>query len=219
MNSFVIDQLSFERDDLMLFQNVDAEWCSGDIVQLVGHNGSGKTTLMRILMGLLYPTEGSVHWNGHSVNSYEFRSSSLYLGHHVGVKATMTPYENLHWFFSLHGTKSKAFESVSRGKLISALSEVGLAAYSDVPCYQLSAGQQRRVALARLTLSEAPFWVLDEPFTAIDKSGVTEMERLIDRHASKGGIVVLTTHQTWAAERVKLLNLESFKAKEGGRND
>jgi heme exporter protein A len=211
MNNLVVDALSFERDDILLFEHVNADWRSGDIVQLAGQNGSGKTTLMRTITGFLQPLAGEVRWNGSAVSSYEFKSSLLYLGHQVGVKATMTPLENLAWYFALNGVKAKAFKAIGQKELLEALDRVGLASFAEVPCYQLSAGQQRRVALARLMLSEAPLWVLDEPFTAIDKAGVVELESCIEKHAEAGGIVILTTHQAWQSGQVKLLDMARFK--------
>lgn len=216
MNTLVIDQLSFERDDLSLFENISAEWRSGDIVQLSGANGTGKTTLMRLLAGLLAPSTGEISWNQRSTNSFEFRSSLLYLGHHVGVKATMTPYENLSWYFSLNGAKRvpqtglAADPVIAPTELEAALDGVGLKAYRDIPCYQLSAGQQRGAALARLSVSEAPLWLLDEPFTAIDAAGVARLEQVIEQRAEQGGIIILTTHQAWRSDRVQILNLEEF---------
>lgn len=213
MNSFLIDQLSFERDDVPLFENLSAHWSSGDIVQLIGPNGAGKTTLMRILSGLLLPTQGQLRWNDEALNSYAFASNLLYLGHEVGVKATLTPLENLQWYFSLHGPKKGADSEVSKEELERALHSVGLDLYKDTPSYQLSAGQRRRVALARLTISKAALWILDEPFTAIDKAGVEDLEQRIEAHAQNGGIVILSTHQAWKSENLKILDLNAYKPK------
>ena len=216
MNSLSVERLSFERDDVPILENLDFEISSGEIVQFAGHNGCGKTTLMRIVAGLILPSRGSVKWNGGSVQAYDFRASLLYLGHQVGVKLTMTPLENLRWYFGLNGRKSDEDEEQSAAPLANealhgALASVGLSSYENVPCYQLSAGQQRRVALARLYLTEAPLWLLDEPFTAIDKHGVADLEALIERHAERGGIIVLTTHQTWNVDKIRILDLELFK--------
>lgn len=219
MNSLNVDQLSFERDDIYLFRNLSATWRSGEIVQLAGRNGSGKTTLMKILAGLLHPSAGKVTWNGSSVKTYDYKSSLLYLGHLVGVKATMTPLENLNWYFSLNGLKSSRGASYSGSDIELALDRIGLHTYENVPCYQLSAGQQRRVALARLYLSEAPIWILDEPFTAIDKSGVAELEGIIEMHTHRGGIVILSTHQAWKSASVRVLDLEAFKQETDAPDD
>lgn len=216
MNSLCVERLSFERDDLPVLDEVNFTLSSGEIVQLAGPNGAGKTTLMRILAGLIHPTSGRVTWNDSAVQDYAFKSSLLFLGHQTGVKLTMTPLENLRWYFGLNGVKSlsntqpPSTPSVSDNALIDSLSKVGLSDYHDVACYQLSAGQQRRVALARLYLSEAPLWLLDEPFTAIDKRGVSELESRIEQHVEKGGIVMLTTHQAWNADKIRVIDLEVY---------
>lgn len=215
MNSLSVERLSFERDDVPIFENVDFELNSGDIAQLVGPNGSGKTTLMRLIAGLSVPFSGVVKWNDTGVDSLEFKSSLLYIGHQIGVKQSMTPLENLRWYFGINGVKAdgeiETSSSVSAKALNDALGKVGLSNFTDVPCYQLSAGQQRRVALARLYLSKAAVWILDEPFTAIDKQGVEDIQSIIDTHAKSGGIVVLTTHQLWKSENIRLIDLASFK--------
>jgi len=137
----------------------------------------------------------------------------LYFGHQPAVKTSLTALENLAWFFGLNG--NKRIDGVpchySRPDLIQALASVGMHGYEDVPCHQMSAGQQRRVALARLYLSEAPLWILDEPFTAIDKKGVTALEKRIVDHAEKGGLVLLTTHQALSIDNLKVLDIADFK--------
>ena len=213
MNNLCLENLAFERDDVPLFEGVSAEWTAGSIIQLSGHNGCGKTTLMRVIAGLQAAASGRAVFNGHATHRFETRAQLLYLGHHVGVKLTLTPEENLRWFFALHGLKGDAHAAAepSRDELQTALAKVGLHAHRDFPCYQLSAGQQRRVALARLYLSQAPLWLLDEPFTAIDVDGVAQLEQQIEAHARRGGIVLLTSHQAWQAHNLHVFNLEHFK--------
>lgn len=148
-------------------------------------------------------------WNGENIRHCrdEYHASLLYLGHQPGVKATLTPLENLSFYQKLHGTAEASVD------LWQVLAQVGLAGFEDYPAGQLSAGQQRRVALARLWLSERPaLWILDEPFTAIDKQGVRVLERLFLTHADRGGMVVLTTHQdlTLMQGRLKTLSLTSL---------
>lgn len=220
MNVLRVDQLSIERDDLPLLENLSFELQSGNIAQLAGHNGCGKSSLFKVLTGLMRPSAGAVHWNEHVVNSsalmnagaFEFKSSCLYLGHQVGIKATLSPLENISWYFQLNGTKSENnAHTPNVEQMRTALSKLGLAAFADTPCYQLSAGQQRRAALARLVLSNAPLWLLDEPFTAIDRDGVSYIEGIIEQHVQEGGIVLLTTHQAISASKVHVVNLEAFK--------
>lgn len=221
MNCLRVERLLFERDDLPILQNVNLDIQSGDIVQLAGQNGSGKTTLLRILAGLVSPTSGLASWNGGELHSHDFQSALMFLGHQVGVKLTMTPLENTQWWLGVHGSKcpadpadsSKLVDTPNNHTIEAALKRVQLGAYLNTPCYQLSAGQQRRVALARLYLSKAPLWLLDEPFTAIDKEGVTDLEQQIEHHAAGGGMVVLTTHQAWNADKIRVIQLEQFQPK------
>ncbi|RAU16695.1 heme ABC transporter ATP-binding protein CcmA [Nitrincola tibetensis] len=185
----IVKKLFCERDDRVLFDQLSFDVSAGDVVQIEGQNGSGKTTLLRILGALSRHYEGEIYWKGESIHddSLAYRNDLLYLGHQPGVKAVLTPEENLRWFMALH-------PSLDVGQICHALSEVGLRGFEDVPCHMLSAGQNRRVGLARLYLSQALLWILDEPFTAIDKQGVAAQEALLLAHAERGGAVILTTH-------------------------
>ena len=209
-----IINISCERDERLLFEGVNAEFHSGDIVQLAGPNGSGKTTLAKIIIGIVPHSNGSIEWRASSatVECPTLRESLLYLGHQPAVKSSLTALENLQWYFGLNGAKapSASPQAFERSLFEGALEAVGLAGYEDVACYQMSAGQQRRVALARLYLSQAPIWILDEPFTAIDTKGVTALELCIQTHAKRGGLVLLTTHQTLSIEGVKPLNIADY---------
>ncbi|WP_163833167.1 cytochrome c biogenesis heme-transporting ATPase CcmA [Spartinivicinus ruber] len=184
-----VQQLACERDDRWLFQQLSFQANPGDIWQVEGPNGSGKTTLLRILAGLLAPQMGEVLWQGKPIQQLRasFQQSLLYVGHQVGVKAHLTPIENLTWYLGFYG-------DVSNQSIMEALAQVGLTGYEDVLCHHLSAGQLRRVALARLQLAIQPLWILDEPFTAIDKSGVAELEQLLLQKAKEGKAIILTTH-------------------------
>jgi heme exporter protein A len=199
-NLLTLSNLAFERNDRVLFAGVDLDLMSGDIVQVAGPNGCGKTTLLRLLTGSLTPLDGEIIWRGIAVNKQraQFNSEILYLGHQSGIKAVLSPEENLRWLGRLHASHDQV-------SIAQALQKVGLAGYEDVPCYSLSAGQHRRVSLARLYLSAAKLWILDEPFTAIDKAGVTQLELLIEQHAQQGGAVLLTTHQELSISGVKTL--------------
>ena len=171
--------LSLSRGGRDLFEELSFTVRPGQLWQLEGSNGAGKTSLMRILCGLSrYGFEGEVRRHG----------ATLYLGHSPAVKALLSPRENLAWHVSGEVQCSDA-------QIEAALSRVGLFGYEDVPSHTLSAGQHRRVNLARLYLSEAPLWLLDEPFTAIDRHGVRELEQLLDSHIEGGGAVLITSHQ------------------------
>ncbi|MTD28767.1 cytochrome c biogenesis heme-transporting ATPase CcmA [Erwinia sorbitola] len=179
--------LTCVRDERTLFSELSFTVKAGEIVQVEGENGAGKTSLLRILAGLSRADQGEVLWQQRSIQQQRetYHASMLYLGHLPGIKAVLTPLENLSFWYAQRAPD----------ELWQALEQVDLMGYEEVAVAQLSAGQQRRVALARLWLSAAPLWILDEPLTAIDKSGVeTLMARLVE-HADQGGAVILTTHQ------------------------
>jgi heme exporter protein A len=204
--SLELRDLSCERDERVLFSGLCARFSSGDVVQIEGPNGSGKTTLLKVLTTISNHYEGEILWcqKPFQQAKLEFLSQLLFLGHLPGVKKALSPVENLLWYQRLSGT-------VSKDHIISALHTVGLAGYEDVPCYQLSAGQHRRVALSRLYFDPSPVWILDEPFTAIDKKGVAALEELIFQRAANGGLVILTTHQDMNSPSLKKVNLQDFK--------
>lgn len=184
-----VRQLSCERDERLLFSKLDFDLQRGDLLQLEGPNGVGKTSLMRLLAGLLPLSGGEIFWQGESLDTVKesFYQSMLFIGHLAGIKAELTPLENLHWFAALEGGQQEE-------DLEEALYRVGLRGFEDQACHQLSAGQKRRVALARLLFTRRPLWLLDEPFTALDKQGVAAMEQLLSDHAAEGGAVILTSH-------------------------
>ncbi|EDP59184.1 cytochrome c biogenesis heme-transporting ATPase CcmA [Vibrio sp. AND4] len=199
-----VSNLTAIRDDRVLFENLQFEIKPGELVQIEGRNGTGKTTLLRIVTGLGDREEGIIKWKGEEVEKSRdvFHQDLLFLGHQTGVKRELTALENLRFYQSIHNHRS------SEEDIFSALAQVGLAGREDVPVAQLSAGQQRRVALARLWLSNQILWILDEPLTAIDKQGVKVLESLFARHADNGGIVVLTTHQDMFANSPKLRKIK-----------
>ncbi len=179
------------RDDAPLFEPVSFALHGGEVLQLEGPNGVGKTTLLRALCGLASHARGELRWRGQLLagQRYRFSAETLYIGHSAGLKAALGARENLRWWSGLHGLAG------DDDHLDAALAEVGLAGYEESPCFQLSAGQQRRVALARLFLSPAALWILDEPFTAIDRHGAAQLEGWLAAQAARGGAVLLTTHQ------------------------
>lgn len=181
-------QLFCERDDRVLFDGLDVQLRNGDLLQLAGPNGAGKTTLLRLLAGLNRDYEGELLWQGQPLyDDYLFYAAQrLYQGHLAAVKKALTPLENLRWLVS--GWR------VNDEELWAALDEVELGGFEDTPCGQLSAGQQRRVALARLCVAPAPLWILDEPFTALDKDGVSWLEKRLQAQVEAGGAVVITSH-------------------------
>ena len=193
------DGLSLSRGGRQLFSNLCFNIEAGELIQVEGSNGAGKTSLIRILAGLSrYGFDGRVDRN----------AAILYLGHSSAVKGMLTPRENLSWNVSGRG-------QYSTEEIDSALSKVGLYGYEDVPSNTLSAGQHRRVNLARLHLSDCPLWLLDEPFAAIDKAGVESLQELFVSHVENGGAILLTSHQALSTDkRVRSINLSPSRSGE-----
>ncbi len=180
------------REDRILFESLNFSINAGEIVQVEGPNGAGKTSLLRILAGLSVPYDGDVLFQSSSITDdrESFHQNLLYIGHLAGVKGEMSAQENLAFNLALSGLDKDRAENT--------LAEVNLLGFEDALASHLSAGQHRRIALAQLWQSKAPIWILDEPFTAIDKLGVEKLEQLFIKHAENGGCVILTTHQDLA---------------------
>ncbi len=174
--------LGCERDGRVLFAGLDFSLAGGEICELRGANGAGKSTLLRVLAGLYTDYVGEVR-------SEPGDHGLLYLGHRPGVAALLTADENLAWQGSL-----KDGEHRPREARLEALAQVGLAGFGDVRAVAMSAGQQRRVALARLLLTRARLWLLDEPLTALDADGAALVGTLLDAHRAAGGAALVATH-------------------------
>ncbi|HUQ75990.1 MAG TPA: cytochrome c biogenesis heme-transporting ATPase CcmA [Burkholderiales bacterium] len=182
-------ELECERGGRKLFGPLSFGLSGGELLRISGPNGSGKTSLLRILCGLLTPTQGEVRWKGAPIAGLreDYSRDLVYLGHAPAVKDELTPRENLEIACRLAGA------DVQRNSIAQALS-----AYSvpDLPARKLSQGQRRRAALARLVVSQSvPLWLLDEPFAALDPAAAQFTERLIDEHVAAGAAVAYTTHQ------------------------
>ena len=205
----VID-LECIRGDNLLFSGLDFKLYEGQLMQVEGANGSGKTSLLRILAGLSLSSEGQVLWDGKDILKQRslYFSKVAYLGHTLGVKSDLSPVENLKISLALAGFP---FEETA---VYRALEQTGLSGKEDVPARSLSAGQKQRVALARLLACPAKLWIMDEPFTALDASGVSLVRALLETHLRRGGLVVLTSHQAVEVRgdvvRVNLSESSSF---------
>ncbi|MGY4516361.1 heme exporter protein A [Lysobacter sp. HA18] len=195
--------LSFSRDDEPVFGPLDVSVDVGEALLVQGENGAGKTTLLRVLAGLLRADAGEVRIHGRHATPAERAGVIGYVGHLPGLKGDLSTLENLDCMAGLQGRRAGLDAA-------EALDLVGLAGYEDQLARQLSAGQRKRLALARLWLSPAPLWLLDEPYANLDLDGIELVNRLIRRHLDDGGATLLTTHGAYAAPpvRTRLLHLE-----------
>lgn len=188
--SLEIINLTCERNERRLFAELSIHLFAGEVLQIEGKNGCGKTSLLRILCGLSLATDGEVRWNGARIDKCreDYFSQLNYIGHQHGLKVQLTASENLRLAVRLH-------QSPSDQTINEALQHVGLSGFENVLTQHLSAGQQRRVALARLLLKNTQLWILDEPFSALDSQGRSIVEAMLVEHAQKGGMAVVTSHQ------------------------
>ena len=178
------------RGDRRLFSGLGLSLQAGQIQRIEGANGAGKTSLLRIICGLSLPESGEILWQGKPIGRQrtDYCGNLEYIGHTHGIKFELSPFENLRMHVALGVSQPRvSFEE--------ALQCVGLYPFRNYPCRTLSAGQHRRVAIARLVLSKARLWVLDEPVTGIDQEGVQEIESLFESHTAHGGMIVFTSHQ------------------------
>ncbi|MDD2661239.1 MAG: cytochrome c biogenesis heme-transporting ATPase CcmA [Methylococcales bacterium] len=178
--------LSCIRDDRVLFEGLAFELFPGQVLLLEGKNGSGKTSLLRILCGFREPDAGQVFWRGEAINDGQYYADMAYVGHLDGVKKELTVLENLKVSLALGRSGQYSIQQ--------ALTKVHLADYDDVLVQALSAGQKRRLSLARLLITQNIVWILDEPFTSLDKQGIALIESLMSEHCANGGMIVLTSH-------------------------
>jgi heme exporter protein A len=178
------------RGERHILRDVSFSVRAGEFLKLTGPNGVGKTTLIRIVCGLLPPESGTVEWRGKVVRSTndEFHTEMAYLGHLNSLKADLTARENLRFLAGLRQT-------LTDGDIDAVLDRVGILSRGDLAARSLSAGQKRRLALARLLLSGAVLWILDEPVTNLDTAGIGLVEELISEHVNKGGLALSAAHQ------------------------
>lgn len=175
-----------------LFSGITHSVMPGQLLRVQGPNGAGKTSLLRMLCGLLAPTEGHVLWCGKKLTDQRetFGHSLVYLGHAAALKDELSPLENLLDACALGGQKPEASAALA------ALQAAGLRGHARTSARRLSQGQRKRSALARLALSQnAPLWVLDEPFNALDAAATAWLTGMIEAHLQRDGMVVLTSHQ------------------------
>ncbi len=183
--------LAFARNDEPVFGPLDFTLHAGEVVLIEGDNGAGKTTLLKVLSGLLEPASGEILLDGEPLTLARLSHKVALLGHLPGLKGDLTPLENLRFATGLFGSRPGTDATA-------ALAEVGLEGYEDVPTRQLSAGQKKRVTLARLLLVPAMLWLLDEPYANLDRGGIDLVNRLLDAHAARGGAALVTSHGAYA---------------------
>jgi heme exporter protein A len=202
MNELTADNLHLWRGEQHVLRGVCFELHGGQCLQVTGANGAGKTTLLRALCGLVPLEAGQVRWRGRDVaaDPAAFHAQLDYLGHDNALKADLTAGENLRFAAQLRRRLRPA-------EITAALERTGVADSVAAPLRRLSAGQRRRVALARLLLTGGALWVLDEPGSNLDQRGQTLLAELIDAHLSAGGAAVVATHQALALPAPKLLPL------------
>ena len=188
-----IEDLAGRRGDRLLFSGLSAAAAPGEALRLSGPNGCGKTTALRIVCGMLRPEAGRIRWRGRIVSEPPgdrgWRREIAFVGHREALKDTLTPLENLRFARALRGGRAPCRPE-------EALERVGLAAERGTLTRELSAGQRRRAALARLLVDDTVLWVLDEPAAALDRDGAALVESLCSEHAAGGGAIVFTSHQS-----------------------
>ncbi|HIP93958.1 MAG TPA: cytochrome c biogenesis heme-transporting ATPase CcmA [Leucothrix sp.] len=204
-----VKNLQCIRGDRELFTDLSFTLETNQLMMLEGRNGSGKTTLLRALCGLYLADRGEILWKNETIKKQDeaYRRELLYLGHLNAIKPDLSVLENLKINSLLAG------ENIADTKLMDALDTIGLYAFEDFPSSQLSQGQKRRVALARLLVSEAKLWILDEPFVALDVAAVELLQSIIAKHVDDGGMVILTTHQEvpLTSGKIKRLSLNEYE--------
>jgi heme exporter protein A len=198
-----ISNLACSRGDHRLFAGLSFELHPGQILQIQGKNGSGKTSLLRTLCGFITPDEGKIAWCGEDVRDLDedYFARMIYLGHLNAIKDELSALENLRISAGLSGIELNELNAIA------ALRRMGLKGRERLPTKVLSQGQRRRVALARLLVSHATLWVLDEPLTALDVGAVTLMGELIGEHLAQQGMVIYTTHQPLIVPGVEIASL------------
>jgi len=191
------------RGERQLFADLNIRITSGSCLHVRGENGAGKTSLLRLLTGLAKPESGEVLWCDHSIalDPGVYHRELLFLGHRDALKDDLTALENLQMYAALDDV------ALSQEKALAALWRFGLRGRENLSVNCLSAGQKRRVLMARMLTRQAKLWILDEPFNALDVQAVHELQNLIAEHISSGGLVVLTSHQEVNIPNVQVLEL------------
>jgi heme exporter protein A len=185
-----VDQVHVWRGDRHVLKGISLEVKPRELMHISGPNGSGKTTLLRVVSGLLRPEQGRVAWLGQSIANVrsDYQGALAYASHEPALKGDLTPLENLRFMVGLR-------RRVTRAELERTLERTGVGACADLPVRVLSAGQRRRVVMARVLATQAILWLLDEPFTNLDTAGSALLSALLAEHVNGGGMALVVAHQ------------------------
>lgn len=201
------DNLSVRRGEDFIFMNISLKLTSGEALVLTGRNGTGKSTLLRVIAGLLRPETGTVTVAGEGIeDGVRISEASHYLGHRNAMKMELTVAENLTFWKSFLGD----FNGKRSVGIEDAAETVGLSGITHLPFGYLSAGQQRRFAMAKLLVASRPVWILDEPTAALDASADEMFAGLVRNHLANGGIALAATHQPLGLQNAQELRMTGF---------
>jgi heme exporter protein A len=194
-NGLGVDKIHVWRGDLHVLKGVSLRVSPGEMVHVAGPNGTGKSTLLRVITGLLHPEQGDVTWRSKSIDRFraEYQADLTYLSHEPALKGDLTALENLRFSVGLR-------RRVSPAELREALRHTGVVHCADLPARVLSAGQRRRVAMARVLALRTPLWLLDEPFANLDAQGMELVLQLLRSHILAGGLAVVVAHHDLKVE-------------------
>ena len=200
-----VDKVHVWRGDRHVLQGVSIEVHPRELLHVSGPNGTGKTTLLRVMSGLLRPEQGSVTWRGQCIvqQRTEYQAVLAYAAHEPALKGDLTALENLHFSVGLKRRSTAA-------ELLAALDRAGVAACAELPARVLSAGQRRRVSLARVLAMHASVWLLDEPYANLDAAGSELVSELLQAHVEQGGLALVVAHRDLTLRcQVRRLELNS----------
>lgn len=199
------------RGERIVFSGLDLSLHAGEALLLLGPNGSGKSSLLRVMAGLLRPAAGTLAWGDGPVREDPERhhARTRYVGHADAIKPVLTARETLTFWARVCALPGETAAMLA-ARVDTALSRTTLSHLAEVPGRMLSAGQKRRLNLARLLAAPAPLWLLDEPTTALDKAAIALLEGMLADHRASGGMVALSTHQSVSLPQARVLTLDDY---------